>query len=151
MELLVGDYLAMPKGRGGFTELGVFVDVYSQQVWAFKIRSHGTAKTTLACLDHIEREHSAPATLMTDGGTHFNNGDVRAWCEKHNTKVVVVAAYSAWQNGLCEGSNSRMLGRLKRDCAPDLGEDGWAKITSFEDLPYNWPDHLDNALRSINN
>lgn len=32
MELLVGDYLIMPKGKGGFIELGVFVDVYLQRV-----------------------------------------------------------------------------------------------------------------------
>lgn len=150
MELLVGDYLAMPKGKGGYTELGVFVDVYSQQVWAFKLRGHGTAKTTLACLAHIEREHGAPVTLMTDGGTHFDNAEVREWCGRHGTKVIVVPAYSPWQNGLCEGSNSRLLGRLKRDCAPNLGEDEWAKITTFEDLPRNWPDHLDNAICSIN-
>lgn len=151
MELLVGDYLAMPKGKGGFTELGVFVDVFSQRVWVFKLHGHGTAKTTLVCLNHIEKEHGAPATLMTDGGSHFDNGDVRDWCALHGTKAVVVAAYSAWQNGLCEGSNSRLLGRLKRACAPDLGEDGWAKVTSFEDLPRNWPDHLDDAICSINN
>lgn len=151
MELLVGDYLAMPKGKGGFTELGVFVDVFSQRVWAFKLRGHGTAKTTLGCLSHIEREHGAPATLMTDGGSHFDNDEVRAWCESHGTRVVVVPAYSPWQNGLCEGSNSRLLGRLKRECAPELGEDGWAKIASFEDLPGNWPDHLENVIRSINN
>lgn len=119
MELLVGDYLAMPKGRGGFKELGVFVDTYLQRVWAFKLSGHGTAKMTLACLNHIERKHGTPATLMMDGGSHFNNSEVRAWCERHKTKAVIVTAYSAWQNGLCEGSNSRILRHLKRSCAPD--------------------------------
>lgn len=112
---------------------------------------HGTAKTTLVCLGHIEREHGAPATLMTDSGSHFNNTEVCAWCETHDTKVVVVPAYSPWQNGLCKGSNSWLLGCLKRECTPDLGDDEWAKITSFEDLPNNWPDHLDNVIRAINN
>lgn len=49
-----------------------------------------------------------------------------------------------------EGTNSKLLGRLKRRCAPDLGEDEWAKITSFKDLPYNWPDHFDAALKDLN-
>lgn len=78
MELLVGDYLAMPKGKHGYMELGIFVDTYSQRVWAFKLKEHGLAKTTLACLNHIEHEHGAPATLMTDGGRHFGNTEVRA-------------------------------------------------------------------------
>lgn len=150
MELLIGNYLAMPKCKGGFIELGVFVDVYSQRVWTFKLHGHGTAKTTMDCLDHIEREHSTPMTLMADGGSHFNNADVRAWCVQCGTQVVVVPVYAAWQNGLCKGSNSRILGRLKHDCDPDLGKDNWVKIISFEDLLRNWSDHLDNTICAIN-
>lgn len=150
MELLVGDYLAMPKGKGGFMEIGVFVDTFTQRAWGFKFKTHGTRWTTIACLNHIEREHGAPGALMVDGGSHFANDEVREWCTKRGVKFVVVSAYSPWVNGLCEGTNGRLLGRLKRLCAPDLGEDGWAKITSFEDLPRNWPEHLDDAIRSLN-
>lgn len=110
----------------------------------------GRRRQVITCLSHIEREHRAPVKLMTDGGTHFNNIEVQVWCAQHGTKAVVVPSYSVWQNGLCEGSNSRILGRLKRECTPDLGEDAWAKISSFEDLPRNWPEHLDNVIRSIN-
>jgi hypothetical protein len=35
-------------------------------------------------------------------------------------------------------------------CAPELGEDGRAKITKFTDLPAIWPDHLDDAVRLLN-
>jgi hypothetical protein len=31
-----------------------------------------------------------------------------------------------------------------------LGEDGWAKITKFEDLPASWPDHFDTAIEHLN-
>lgn len=150
MELVVADYLAVPKGKGGFIEISLFIDMYSQYVWGFKHRTHGTAKTTLAGLEHLDREFWPPEAFMTDGGRHFDNQEVRAWCTERGIKMQIVAAYSAWVNGLVEGTNSKLLGRLKRRCAPDLGEDGWAKITSFEDLPASWPDHFEAALKDLN-
>ena len=59
-------------------------------------------------------------------------------------------AYSPWVNGLLEGTNGKLLSRLKRLCAPNLGEDKWAKITRFEDLPAVWPDHFDAAIEHLN-
>jgi hypothetical protein len=46
--------------------------------------------------------------------------------------------------------NSKLLGRLKRMCAPDLGEDEYDAMTAL-DLPKNWPDHLDAAVEHMNN
>jgi len=48
-------------------------------------------------------------------------------------------------NRLVEGTN-KLLGILKRLCAPDLGEDEYALITDFTHLPRNWLDHLDEVL-----
>jgi len=39
------------------------------------------------------------------------------------------------------------LGRLKRMCAPDLGEGKYDKM----DIPANWPNHLDAAIQFLNN
>ncbi|OJT14657.1 Retrovirus-related Pol polyprotein from transposon opus [Trametes pubescens] len=50
LELLVGDYLSLPDGKGGYKNIGVFLDTFSQHVWAFKIKSAGTAKTTIDAL-----------------------------------------------------------------------------------------------------
>ena len=47
---------------------------------------------------------------------------------------------------MLEGTNSILLNQLKRMCAPDLGEDEYAGM----DIPSNWPDHLDAAVRCIN-
>ena len=44
-ELLVGDYLTLPKARG-YNTLGVYLDTFSQHVWAFKHKSTGTARMT---------------------------------------------------------------------------------------------------------
>lgn len=113
MELLVADYLAVPKGKGGYIEILLLIDAYSQRVWGFKFKTHGTAKTTITGLTHISDEFRPPDTLMTDGSSHFDNKEVREWCRKRGVKFVVVAAMSPWANGLVEGTNSKILGRLK--------------------------------------
>ena len=53
-------------------------------------------------------------------------------------------------NGLLEGTNGKLLSRLKRLCAPNFGEDEWEKITSFGDLPGNWPTFFDTAIEQLN-
>lgn len=84
---------------------------------------------------------------MTDGGPEFDNEELRAECEKRGTKLQICSAYSPWVNGLLEGTNAILLNRLKRMCAPDLGEDEYGEM----DIPGNWPDHLEVAVRCINN
>jgi hypothetical protein len=43
--------------------------------------------------------------------------------------------------------NAKLLGRLKRLCSPDLGEDECNAM----DLPASWPDHLEEAIEFLNN
>ena len=149
-ELLVGDYLSMPVGRGGFHTIGLFMDVYSQKIFGFKYTSHGTTATTIASLNRIRQLYRMPEVFMADGGSHFAGHVVRDWCDEHVSHYHQVSAYSPWVNGLLEGTNGKLLSRLKRFCAPNLGEDEWAKITKFEDLPANWPTHFDTAIEQLN-
>jgi hypothetical protein len=64
-------------------------------------------------------------------------------------KLVVVAKYAPWVNGLVEGTNKILLHILARLCAPDVGEDKWDAMT-WENLPKNWPDHWDEVFRILN-
>ena len=73
---MVADYLLLPKGKNSFRTVLLILDTYSQYVWGFKLKTSGTVKTTLNRLKAITRMFCAPETLMTDGGSHFNNGDV---------------------------------------------------------------------------
>ncbi|KAJ7711794.1 hypothetical protein B0H16DRAFT_1744800 [Mycena metata] len=75
-ELLVGDYLAMPKGKGGYKE------------------THGSAVTTKAALNTLFTGYAPWETFQTDGGSHFDNADVRQLCGKFGVKTHVVAKYS---------------------------------------------------------
>ena len=148
-ELLVGDYLSMPNGKGGYHTIGLYLDTYSQHIWAFKHKTAGTAKTTVEALSRIFQDFTAAETFMTDGGKHFDNNEVRTVCDKWSTTTHIVPAYSPWINGLVEGTNKILLHVLKRLCAPNLGEDD-PNTTKKEDLPRNWPDHLEEAIRIIN-
>jgi hypothetical protein len=149
-ELLVTDTLSMPTGKGGFTKISLTMDVYSQHVWATKLKSAPTGKSSCVGFNAIAHGFTAPETLMSDGGAEFNNKEVREACAAKGTQLVIVAAYSPWINGLIEGTNSKILSRLKRACAPDLGEDSWNEMPTV-DIPRNWPDHLEEAVTALNN
>jgi transposase InsO family protein len=146
-ELLVGDTLSMPKGKGGFTKISLYVDVYSQHVWAEKLKTNATAATTCKTLNSICTKFTTPEALMVDGGPEFDNHAVRDACAKRNVELRIVPGYSPWINGLVEGTNGILLGRLKRLCTPDLGEDE----QDASDVPASWPDHLEAAVEAMNN
>ena len=149
-ELLVSDYLSMPIGKGGFHTIGLYMDVYSQKIFGHKFTTYSTTATTIASLNKIHCTYHMPEVFMVDGGSHFTGHDMAEWCLEHGSRYGQVAAYSPWVNGLLEGTNGKLLSRLKRLCAPDLGEDKYAKITSFKNLPHNWPLHFDTAIKQLN-
>ena len=138
----------MPTGKGGYHTIGLYLDTYSQHVWAFKHKTAGSAKTTVDALKKIFQNFAPAGTFMTDGGKHFDNGDVRAVCNRWGTKTHIVPAYSLWVNGLVEGANKILLHVLKRLCAPNLGEDECEDAT--DSIPKSWPDHFDKAIQIIN-
>lgn len=148
-KLLVADYLSMPKGKGGFQTVLLMLDVFSQHVWGYKYKTKGSAKTTIDGLRPVFHNFIPPEALMTDGGSHFNNEDVREFCRKYGAKAVVTSAYSPWVNGLVEGTNKLLLHVLKRLCAPELGDDLPADYT-WESLPELWPEKLEEAIWLLN-
>ena len=148
-ELLVGDYLSMPPGKGGYHTIGLYLDTFTQHVWGYKFKTAGTGKTTIKSLEDIYGGFAPAEVFMSDGGKHFKNNEVRQCCEKWGGRHHVVAAYSPWINGLVEGTNKILLYILARLCAPEVGEDGWQTV-NWTDLPKTWPDHFDEAIQILN-
>ena len=146
-ELMVADTLSMPKGKGRFTKLGLWMDVYSQRVWVTKLKTAATGKSSKKSYEAICDLFTPSETLMVDGGPEFDNKELKEACSKLGTKLEVCPAYSPWVNGLIEGTNAILLNRLKRMCAPDLGEDEYGNLA----VPAHWPDHLEAAVRCLNN
>ena len=111
-ELLVGDYLSMPAGKGGYTKISLYADVFSQNLWAFKLKS-AKGKDTINSLRSIAQNFTAPSTFMADGGSHFDCEEVKTYCNKIGTNLHITAMYSPWVNSLLEGSNGILLNALK--------------------------------------
>jgi hypothetical protein len=86
-ELLVGDTLSMLKGKGGFTKIGLYADVYSQHVWADKFKTSAMAATTCKTFNNICTTFTAPEAFMVDGGRKFDNDAVREACATHNVEL----------------------------------------------------------------
>jgi IS30 family transposase len=103
----------MPPGKGGYHTVGLYLDAFSQHIWAFKYKTAGTAKTTVDALSIIMKAFITLETFMTDGGTHFNNHMVWEFCDANRCKHHVTLAYSPWVNGLVEGTNKILLHMLK--------------------------------------
>jgi len=93
-ELLVGDYLSMPTGKGGYHTLGLYLDTFSQHLWVMKFKMEGTAKTMVDSLSTIFNAYTAMEAFMSDGGKHFDNTMVKEFCAKWSCTHHVVAAYS---------------------------------------------------------
>lgn len=149
LELLVGDYLSLPTGKGGYHTVGLYLDTYSQHVFGYKYKTAGSAKTTVDSLSRTFHAYAPWETFMSDGGKHFDNKEVRELCEKWGTKTHIVPAYSPWVNGLIEGTNKLFLHILKRLCAPDLDNEETEKMPR-ENIPKHWPEHFEEAIRILN-
>lgn len=148
-KLLVGDYLSMLVGKGGYHTIGLYLNTFSQHVWGFKFKTVGTSKTTVKALEDIYSRFASAEVFMLDSSRHFKNNKVKQCCEKWRGRHHVVAAYSPWINGLVEGTNKILLYVLACLCALEVGEDGWQNMT-WSDLPKKWPDHFNEAIQILN-
>jgi hypothetical protein len=147
-KLMVGNYLSMLEGKGGYHTIALFLDMFLQHRWAFKYKTAGTGKTTIDALSTISKMFIAPETFMLDGGTHFNNHAVQAFCDNSRCKHHVTPTYSPWVNRLVEGTNKIPLHVLKWLCAPITNEQGDGGDS--KKLLCSWPNHLDEAVNALN-
>lgn len=148
-ELVSGDYLSLPKGKGGFKTIGLFIDVCSNFVWVCKLKTAGTAKSTVDMLKRIADGHKTPDSFMADGASHFTGTEVVEFCEERGIAKITTPPYAPWVNGLSEGGNKIFLNRMNRLCAPDLDQTAHMDVDP-QSLPYNWPDYIDEAVRQMN-
>jgi hypothetical protein len=123
-KLMVGNYLLMPAGKGGYHTIMLYLDTFLQHIWAFKHKTAGMAKTTMDALSTISKMFITPKMFMSDGRSHFNNNAVWEFCDNSRCKHHITPAYSPWVNGLIEGMNKILLHILKQLCAPITDDQG---------------------------
>ena len=81
-ELLVGDYLSMPMGKGGYHTVGLYLNTCLQHIWRDKFKTAGTGKMMIKSLMNIYENFTPAEMFMSDGGRHFNNMEVKEFCTK---------------------------------------------------------------------
>jgi hypothetical protein len=59
-ELLVGGYLTLPEGKGGFHQVGLYLDTCTQHVWGYMFKTHGSGKMTIKSLEDIFYNFTSP-------------------------------------------------------------------------------------------
>ncbi|QRV78793.1 Retrovirus-related Pol polyprotein from transposon opus [Ceratobasidium sp. AG-Ba] len=148
-DLLVGDYVSLPTGHGGFKCVLVLVDVYSRFIFATPLRGPGTGKTTVNALDRLSDGLLTPQLFMADGGSHFDCAEVHDWAKSRNVQALKTPPYAPWANGLAEGSIKLVIGRLKRLCTPTVGESPEEDADALT-TPAAWPKHLSTAVSQLN-
>src|SRR5215472_9317747 len=148
-DLICADYLSLPKGRNGWKTVLLMIDTFSNFIWAYKLKTAGTGKSTVDGLKDICAKNRKPDAFMADGGSHFRNEEVSKFCEARGIQHITTPAYAPWTNGLIENANKILLGRLRRLCAPDIDDSG-ERSTDAKATPVSWPDHLEEAVRTMN-
>src|SRR6266481_8134430 len=121
-DLISTDYLTLLKGKGGYKTVLLMIDTFSNFIWAYRLKSAGTGKMTLDGLRNLVLHYWKPDTIMTDGGSHFNNEEVQGCCEVQDIWHITTPAYAPWTNGLIENANKILLSCLRRMCALNLDE-----------------------------
>lgn len=127
-KLVVGDYLSLPVGVGGFKNIGLYLDTVGQHIWGYKYTIPGSAEMTEEALEDIGDRCLPMETFQSDQGRHFKNKCVQQFCDTHGIKINLVSVYSPWINGLVEGANKILIYILACLCAPDVGEDKWCSV-----------------------
>ena len=64
-ELLVGDYLSLLEGKGGYHQVGLYLNTCTQHVWGHKFKTHSSRKTTIRSLNDIFHNFMAPEEVFT--------------------------------------------------------------------------------------
>lgn len=100
----------MPLGKGGYSKISLYIDVYMQFMWGFALKKHATGKLMSVNFTSICSKFHPFNALMADGGPEFDNQEVREACEKLGVELRIVAVYLPWVNGLLKGMNRILLG-----------------------------------------
>ncbi|XP_057378537.1 uncharacterized protein K02A2.6-like [Daphnia carinata] len=94
------------------------VDAYSKWPCAAQVKDLSAAATVME-LDRIFADFGSPEVIKTDNGTHFANAEMRAFCARHNCRLVTSSPEYPRSNGLPE----RHIQTVKRTLLKMLQEE----------------------------
>lgn len=118
-ELLVGDYLSLPIGKGGFHTVGLYMDVYSQKISRLIFTTYSTTGTTIGSPEKICQMYHTPDVFMADRGSHISERHMKKslYC---NYKLIP----SGCDHPMCHPTKSPAHSRHCPKCQPYVNQYG---------------------------
>jgi hypothetical protein len=137
------DYLSLPQ-ENGHKHVLVAVDRYSRFVFAWPVKGHPNAKSTIEALQWLERHFMAPKELLSDGGKHLESLAVRRWLLSRGSYITIAAAHT--HVGVAEAAVKLVIDRIRKLSGQDL--QALAEPSAYT---ANWVGSLEEAVAVINN
>jgi putative transposase len=88
------------------------VDEFTRYNMAIEVERHMPAKTVIATLEKLFREHGAPTYIRSDNGPEFIAKATKRYIEQQGVKTHYIDPGSPWQNAYGESFN----GKLRDEC-----------------------------------
>ena len=87
--LLAMDYLKLPRGSSGLTEVLTVVDYATRYVWAFPVKGPADGASTVQSLQSIFDQFGGEGmTIMSDNGSHFTANEVTAFVHRNGARLI---------------------------------------------------------------
>jgi hypothetical protein len=129
-EVLHLDFLDMGSLSGAFQSLLVLMDDFSKFCWLVPC----LAKTSAVAAESLISFASLtgiPATIISDGGSHFTAGIIEDLAVRLGADHHVTVAYSPWANGTVERLNREVLKVFRALCSEyRLASTEWSYLTT---------------------
>ncbi|CEH17972.1 FOG: Transposon-encoded proteins with TYA, reverse transcriptase, integrase domains in various combinations [Ceraceosorus bombacis] len=126
-----------PLSEVSIGQVLVAVDYFSRFVWVWPC-CQATGTRVVAALRDLASRWRVPRRIVTNNGSHFDNGAVEQACNKMNIRHSKTPAYALWVNGLVERNNGILITALKKRCS------------EYSIHVHKWPSVLADAISIIN-
>ena len=102
MELLAIDFLSLEKGKGGFENILVVTDSFTEFSWAFPTRDQKATTVTKLLWEKIFINYGMPQWLHSDQGRDFEGKVIKSLCQFAGIRKSRTTPYHPQGNGQAE-------------------------------------------------
>ncbi len=135
MELLCIDFLKVEPSKGGFENILVVTDHFTQYSFAFPCRNQTAATTAKVLYENVFMHYAFPLRLHSDQGKNFVSSTIKNLWNLAGINKSRTTPYHAMGNGQCERFNRTLLNML-------------GTLTPTDKL--NWKKHIFNLIHAYN-
>ena len=99
------------------------IDEYTRECLAIRVERKLNSQIVEEVLFELFLQHGSPEHIRSDNGPEFIATALRDWLGLIGVKTLYITSASPWENGYCEGFNSKLRDELlAREIFYDLRE-----------------------------